>query len=117
MRRMTSRTQARVSRNAPVLPASALADRFFDVSTVIDESDAMSTTQKRATVYLDQEIHRALRVKAAETDRTISDLVNEAIQLALTEDADDLASFDERATEPNLPFEDVVKELRQRGKI
>jgi len=77
----------------------------------------MSTTQKRATVYLDPELHRALRVKAAETDRTMSDLVNEAIQLALAEDAEDLAAFDQRAGEPNLPFEDVVKELRRRGKI
>ena len=77
----------------------------------------MSTTQKRATVYLDPEIHRALRVKAAETDRTMSDLVNEAIQLALAEDAEDLAAFDQRAMEPNLPFEDVVKELRRRGRI
>jgi plasmid stability protein len=77
----------------------------------------MSTTQKRATVYLDPEIHRALRLKAAETDRSMSDLVNEAIQLALAEDAEDLAAFDQRAAEPNLPFEDVVKELRQRGKI
>jgi len=77
----------------------------------------MGTTQKRATVYLDPEIHRALRVKAAETDRTMSDLVNEAIQLALAEDAEDLAAFDQRTAEPNLPFEDVVKELRKRGKI
>ena len=77
----------------------------------------MSTTQKRATVYLDPDIHRALRLKAAETDRTMSDLVNEAIQLALAEDAEDLAAFDQRSIEPNLPFEDVVKELRQRGKI
>ena len=77
----------------------------------------MSTTQKRATVYLDPELHRALRLKAAETDRTMSDLVNEAIQLALAEDAEDLAAFDQRDSEPNLPFEDVVKELRRRGKI
>jgi plasmid stability protein len=77
----------------------------------------MSTTRKRATVYLDPDIHRALRVKAAETDRTMSDLVNEAIQLALAEDAEDLAAFDQRSMEPNLPFEDVVKELRRRGRI
>jgi predicted DNA-binding protein len=77
----------------------------------------METTQKRATVYLDPEIHRALRLKAAETDRTMSDLVNEAVTLSLAEDAEDLGAFDERASEPNLPFEDVVKELRRRGKI
>jgi hypothetical protein len=68
-------------------------------------------------VYLDPAIHRALRLKAAETDRTMSDLVNEAVKLSLAEDAEDLSAFDERAAEPNLPFEDVVKELRRRGKI
>ena len=72
---------------------------------------------KRATIYLDPELHRALRLKAAETERSISDLVNEAVQLSLAEDAEDLAAFTARAAEPNLPFEDVVKELRRRGKI
>jgi len=56
-------------------------------------------------------------VKAAETDRSLSDLVNEAIKLSLTEDAEDLAAFEERASEPNLSFERVVEELRKRGKI
>ena len=77
----------------------------------------MNTPTKRATVYLDPLIHRALRLKAAETDRSLSDLVNEAIKLSLTEDAEDLAAFEERASEPNLSFEGVVKELRKRGKI
>ena len=72
---------------------------------------------KRSTIYFVPEIHKALRLKAVETDRTMSDLVNEAVQLALAEDAEDLAAFDQRAMEPNLPFEDVVKELRRRGKI
>ena len=72
---------------------------------------------KRSTIYFEPEIHKALRLKAVETDRTMSDLVNEAVRLALAEDAEDLAAFDQRAMEPNLPFEDVVKELRRRGKI
>ena len=72
---------------------------------------------KRSTIYFEPEIHKALRLKAVETDRTMSDLVNEAVRLALAEDAEDLAAFDQRAMEPNLPFEDVVKELRKRGKI
>ncbi len=72
---------------------------------------------KRSTIYFEPEIHKALRLKAVETDRTMSDLVNEAVQLALAEDAEDLAAFEKRAMEPNLPFEDVVKELRRRGKI
>lgn len=77
----------------------------------------MSANPKRATVYFDPELHRALRVKAAETDRSMSDLVNEAVQLSLAEDAEDLAAFEERQNEPSLPFEDVVKDLKRRGKI
>ena len=77
----------------------------------------METSQKRATVYFDPALHRALRLKAAETDRSLSDLVNEAVKLSLAEDAEDLAAFDERADEPDLPFERVVKELRRSGKI
>ena len=77
----------------------------------------MKTRQKRATVYFDPDIHRALRVKAAETDRSISELFNEAVQFRLAEDAEDLAAFVERAHEPNLPFEDVLKDLKKRGKI
>ena len=77
----------------------------------------MSANPKRATVYFDPELHRALRVKAAETDRSMSDLVNEAVQLSLAEDAEDLAAFEERQNEPSLPFEEVVKDLKRRGKI
>ena len=75
----------------------------------------MST--KRATVYFDENLHRAIRLKAAETDRSISDLVNEAVRQSLADDAEDLAAFDDRASEPDLLFEDVVKELRERGKL
>jgi len=72
---------------------------------------------KRATIYVDANLHRALRVKAAQTDRTISDLVNEAVRLSLAEDAEDLAAFEERAREPNLAFESVLKDLKRRGKL
>ena len=77
----------------------------------------MSSNPKRATVYFDPALHRALRVKAAETERTISDLVNEAVQLSLAEDAEDLAAFEDRVNEPDLPYKDVVKDLKRRGKI
>jgi len=77
----------------------------------------MSARTKRATVYLDAELHRALRLKAAETERSMSELVNEAIKLSLREDAEDLAAFEERASELPLPFEDIVKDLRKRGKL
>ena len=77
----------------------------------------MATAHKRATVYFDEDLHRALRLKAVETNRSMSSLVNEAVKLALAEDAEDLAAFEERAQESNLPFENVVKDLKRRGKI
>ena len=72
---------------------------------------------KRATVYFEPEIHRALRLKGAATDRSISDMVNDAVKLALAEDAEDLAAFEERAHEKSIDFETVVRSLRRRGKI
>jgi hypothetical protein len=73
--------------------------------------------QKRATVYFDPSLHKALRVKAASTERSISDLVNQAIRTSLAEDAEDLAAFDARAKEPTLAFEEVLKDLKRRGKL
>ena len=73
--------------------------------------------QKRATVYFDPSLHRALRLKAAETDTSISKLVNEAVKAALAEDAGDLEAFEVRESEPDYAFEDVVRDLKRRGKI
>ena len=75
------------------------------------------TGQKRATVYFDPVLHRALRLKAAETDRSISALVNEAVKAALYEDASDFEVFEAREKEPDYAFEDVVRDLKRRGKI
>lgn len=72
---------------------------------------------KRATVYFDPELHSALRIKAAATDQSLSEIVNAAVRLSLQEDAGDLAAFDSRAAEPNLAFEDVLKDLRHRGRL
>ena len=80
----------------------------------------MSNNPKRATVYFDPELHRALRVKAAETDRSMSDLVNEAVQLSLVEDAADLAAFEDRMNDIKVAKQaifEVVKDLKRRGKI
>ena len=74
-------------------------------------------SQKRATVYFDPFLHRALRLKAAETDRSVSELVNEAVRAALAEDASDSEAFEVREMEPDYAFEDVVKDLKRRGKI
>ena len=75
------------------------------------------TAQKRATVYFEPFLHRALRLKAAETDRSISELVSEAVKAALAEDASDIEAFEVREKEPDYSFADVVKDLKRRGKI
>ncbi len=75
------------------------------------------TKPKRATVYFDPSLHKALRLKAAQTERSMSDLVNSAVRQTLTEDAEDLAAFEERAKEPSLDFEAVLKDLKRRGKL
>ncbi len=75
------------------------------------------STSKRATVYFDETVHKALRLKAAETDQSISDLVNIAVRHTLADDADDLAVFRERAKEPTLAFEILVRDLKRRGKL
>jgi len=77
----------------------------------------MKTMNRRSTVYLEPHLHKALRVKAIETDTNVSDLINEAIRLSLLEDAEDLAAFSKRAKESNLDFESVLKDLRRRGKL
>ena len=77
----------------------------------------MATKSKRTTVYFDPALHRALRLKAAETDRSLSDLVNAAVRETLSEDSEDLEAFDSRGHEPNLSFEDVLKDLKRRGKL
>jgi hypothetical protein len=72
---------------------------------------------KRATVYFDPGLHKALRVKAAQTEQSLSELVNAAIRRSLAEDAEDLAAFEDRAREPSLAFEEVLKDLKRRGKL
>ena len=77
----------------------------------------MSETSKRSTVYFEPELHRALRIKAVHTRRTLSDLVNDAVRTALREDQEDLSAFDERAGEPTISYEDLLKDLKAHGKI
>ncbi len=72
---------------------------------------------KRATVYFETDVHRALRLKSAETERSVSDLVNEAVRAQLAEDADDLDTIRRRAKEPAIRFEDFVRDLKRRGKL
>jgi hypothetical protein len=72
---------------------------------------------KRATIYFSPDIHKALRLRAAAADRSISDMVNEAVELTLAEDATDLESFAARRDERNVSFESFVTGLKRRGRL
>ena len=77
----------------------------------------MATQTKRTTIYFDPNLHKALRLKAVETSRSVSDLVNEAVRDALSEDAEDLLAFEERADENLISYEEMVKRLKKDGRI
>jgi len=72
---------------------------------------------KRTTIYFEPEIHKALRLKSAVSERSISEMVNEAVRTSLAEDAEDLSTFDDRADEPTIDFEDFVKKMKRSGKL
>lgn len=72
---------------------------------------------KRATVYLDEDLHKALKLRSAECATTLSDFVNDAVRDALAEDLADLDSFRERASEPSVDFEAFLRGLKGNGKL
>jgi hypothetical protein len=77
----------------------------------------METAAKRATIYFEPELHKAIRLKAADTHRTLSDIVNEAVRAALREDQEDLAAFEDRVAEPIISYEALLKDLKANGKL
>jgi predicted HicB family RNase H-like nuclease len=77
----------------------------------------MAMQTKRATVYLDPELHKALRLKAVDTSRSVSDLVNSAVKEALAEDAEDITAFEERVGEPLIAYDEMVKRMKRDGHI
>ncbi len=77
----------------------------------------MATLSKRSTIYLDPALHQALRLKSLETSRSMSEIINEAVKEALAEDAEDLASFEERDNEPLVSYEQMIKRLKKDGHI
>ena len=77
----------------------------------------MSELSKRSTVYFEANVHQALRVKAATTHQSVSELVNEAVRLALREDQEDLQAFTQRADEVTLSYEELLEDLKLHGKL
>ena len=77
----------------------------------------MSELSKRATVYFEADVHQALRVKAATTHQSVSEVVNEAVRYALREDQEDLSAFTQRVNEPTLTYEELLEDLKSHGKL
>ncbi len=77
----------------------------------------MATATKRATVYLNPDLLKALKLKSVETSRSVSDLVNQAVKDALGDDAEDLAAFDSRVDEPLISYDEMVRRLKADGRI
>jgi len=77
----------------------------------------MGATSKRSTVYFDENLHAALRLKAAHSHRSVSDIVNDAVRAALAEDQEDLATFQQRADEPTLSYEELLDNLKAHGQL
>jgi hypothetical protein len=72
---------------------------------------------KRATIYFEPALHRAVRLKAAHTNRTVSDIVNDAVRWSLREDQEDLQAFEDRVAEPTISYEALLKDLKANGKL
>ena len=77
----------------------------------------MTIQTTRATIYFDPDLHKALKLKSVETSRSITDLVNEAVRGVLSEDAEDLAVFEQRMDEPLISYEQMIKKLKENGSI
>lgn len=77
----------------------------------------MSDSSKRSTIYFEPEVHQALRLKAALTHRSVSDLVNEAVRSILQEDQEDLEAYDKRIAEPTMTYEELLNDLKAHGKL
>ena len=77
----------------------------------------MSTLSKRSTVYFEPAIHNALKLRAASSDTSISELIDEAVRLLMKEDQEDLSAVRQRAKEPEISYEDLLNTLEADGKI
>ena len=77
----------------------------------------MAQLSQRSTVYFDPQMHKALRLKAAQENRSISDIVNEAVSLLASEDKDDISDFDSRKNEQSIDYESFLNILKNDGII
>jgi len=77
----------------------------------------MALETKRSTIYLEPELHQAVRLKSVHSNRSISEIVNDALRQSLREDQQDLEAFEQRSNEPLMSYESLLKKLKADGKI
>lgn len=77
----------------------------------------MSIMSKRATIYLEPDIHKLLKMKAVETSSSISEIVNDLLRAEFLEDAEDIQSVKERINEPTISYEALLKDLKDEGRL
>ncbi|MBM67938.1 MAG: CopG family transcriptional regulator [Haliea sp.] len=77
----------------------------------------MSNLSKRSTIYFEPDIHQALKVRAASSHLSMSELVDEAVRLLMNEDQEDLAAFSEREGEKEISYDALLNDLKKHGKI
>ena len=89
----------------------------YSAIVTIARYTVMSELSKRSTVYFEEDVHQALRIKAATTHQSVSEVVNEAVRNTLREDQEDLNAFNERVNEPTLTYEELLNDLKSHGKL
>ena len=77
----------------------------------------MAVQNKRTTIYLDPTLHKTLRLKSVAVSKSVSELINDAIKESLAEDFEDITAFEERAKEPLISYDEMIKSLKKDGKI
>ena len=75
------------------------------------------SSTKRYTIYFEPELHQALRLKAVSTNRSVSEIVNEAVRQVLKEDQEDLAAIGDRVAESTISYEELLEDLKKHGRI
>jgi plasmid stability protein len=83
----------------------------------MSDPTANASETVRSTVYLEPELHQALRLKAAHSRRSMSEIVNDALRQALREDEEDLAALRRRAREKPIGYEQFLAKLKADGTL
>lgn len=77
----------------------------------------MSALEKRTTIYLDPDLHRALKLKAIEKSESISALINQAVRMSIIEDLEDNEAFAERVNEELVSYDDLISKMKKNGRL